>query len=552
MPAGSRFARAAYVMFTVAVLLALLKLGGFSGAGPFFLKMVPATPVAKAAQSVAGDGEVLGDEALDLPDADAPGPVGRLLTIGSRASNLPGMQDSVRTRKPARDDAPVFYRPLSGESKDGGPICGNLGDFPKSSRVVFPLPEDYFDSYEDTWGAARPQGGHEGADLMSSTGTPEFAITDGTVVAVKGANENGWNRLGGYTVMLEAAYDAGPIEEGDLFYYAHMEEESALKVGTKVRAGQQIGVVGDTGEGREATRGKFPPHLHFGWYDTGSADSRTDLESGAMNPYPLLLWLEEYGGSITGGMDASYCEASREEPAPNSSGTTPDLDTGDRNDARPSPVVEQNRDGQNPPEPKRKNRTEEKSERMNEKSKETGATGEKTKASPAGSSAKEDGAGDERGERSTPGAVPPAPHGDRTSGPSTDAVTESGPSQAEIRAKTLPLPKVPSPQDPASRRSYVLALKDMLRKAEKNERDGRDAGAPDKKKQTDKVKQKNPKKSPEPPERKEPRKARSVREATDQKLRPVAKEAPAPKKDREKSPDATEPKGRKLSESGSR
>jgi murein DD-endopeptidase MepM/ murein hydrolase activator NlpD len=221
--AGSRFARAVYVMFAVAVLLALLKLGGFLGTRPFFLKMVPTTPVAKAAQPVAGDGEVLGDEALDLPDADALGTVGRLLTIGSKVSNLPGRQDSVRTRKPTRDEAPVFYRPSSGESEDGGPVCGNLGDFPKSSRVVFPLPEDHFDSYEDTWGAARPQGGHEGTDLMSPTGTPEFAITDGTIVPVKGANENGWNRLGGYTVMLEAASDAGPIEEGDLFYYAHME-----------------------------------------------------------------------------------------------------------------------------------------------------------------------------------------------------------------------------------------------------------------------------------------------------------------------------------------
>ena len=109
-------------------------------------------------------------------------------------------------------------------------------------------------------------------------------------------------------MMPKAAYDAGPIEAGDLFYYAHMEEESALKIGTKVWAGQQIGVVGDTGEGREATRGKFPPHLHLGWYDVGSAGSagsRTNLESGTMNPYPLLLWLEEYGGSITGGMDIS-------------------------------------------------------------------------------------------------------------------------------------------------------------------------------------------------------------------------------------------------------
>ncbi len=546
MPARLKLARVAYVTFAVAVLLALLKLGGSSGAKPFFLKMVPATPVAKAAQTAVGDGEALGNEALDLPDADARGTVGRSSIIGSKVSNLPGRQDSARTRKPARDESPVFYRPSSGEDADGEPVCGNLGDFPESSRVFFPLPEDYFDSYEDTWGAARPQGGHEGTDLMSPTGTPEVAITDGTIVPVKGANENGWNRLGGYTVMLEAAYDAGPIEVGDLFYYAHMEEESGLKVGTKVRAGQQIGVVGDTGEGREATRGKFPPHLHFGWYEAGSASSRTNLESGAMNPYPLLLWLEEYGGSITGGMDVSYCEASPEEPAPNSSGTTPDLDTGDRNDARPSPIVEQNRDGQNPPEHERKNRTEEEGEGTDEKSKETGATGDTTKASPADSPAKEGGAGDERGERTTPGTVASVPYGDRTPNPSTDRATKSEPSQAEIRGKIRALVKDPLPTDPASRRSYVSALMNMLHKAEKNERNGRDAGVPDKKKQ------KKPKKRVEPPERKELRKARTVGEATIQNLRPVVGDGPASKKDREESPDATGPKGRELSESGSR
>jgi collagen type III alpha len=530
-------------MFAVAVLLALLKLGGSSGVKPFFLKMVPATPVAKAAQTATGDWKAPTDETLDLPDADARGIVGRSSILGSKVSNLPSRQDSARTRKPARDESPVFYRPSSGEGADVEPVCGNLGDFPESSRVVFPLPGGYFDSYEDTWGAARPQGGHEGTDLMSPTGTPEVAITDGTIVPVKGANENGWNRLGGYTVMLEAAYDAGPIEAGDLFYYAHMEEESALKVGTKVRAGQQIGIVGDTGEGREATRGKFPPHLHFGWYDAGSADSRTNLESGAMNPYPLLLWLEEYGGSITGGMDVSYCEAPPEEPAPNAFGTTPDLDTGDRDDARPSPIVEQNRDGQNPPEHERKNRTEEEGEGTDEKSKETGATGDATKASPAESSAKEDGAGDEVDEGPASDVTAPAPDGASTSGPSTGEVTKSEPSQAEIRSKIRALVKGPSRTDLASRRSDVEGLVYMLHKAEKNERDGRDAGVSDKKKQ---------KKQVEPLERKGFRKARSVGEATTQNPRPVVGDAPATKKDREESPDATGPKGRELFESGLR
>ncbi len=92
----------------------------------------------------------------------------------------------------------------------------------------------------------------------------------------------------------------------------------------------------------------------------------------------------------------------------------------------------------------------------------------------------------------------------------------------------------------------------MLRKAEKkNERDGRDAGAPDRRKAKNE-KQKNPKSSLETSERTEPRKVRPVRQATSQSPRLVVKDALAPKKDREKSLDATEPRGRKPSESGSR
>ena len=92
----------------------------------------------------------------------------------------------------------------------------------------------------------------------------------------------------------------------------------------------------------------------------------------------------------------------------------------------------------------------------------------------------------------------------------------------------------------------------MLRKAKKNEGDGRDASSPDKKKQMDKEKQKNPKKPPEPPKRKEPRKARLISGTTSQAPRPIVEYVPTPKKDRKESPDATETKGRKLSGSGSR
>lgn len=254
-------------------------------------------------------------------------------------------------------DPPVFYRPspatpgsATGNAADGWeqnakPVCGNLAGFPSSSEVLFPLSKAHFGSYEDTWGAPRPQGGHEGTDLMVPTGTTEYAITDGTVVPVAGSNDNGWNSLGGYAVMLEASHSVGPIREGDLFYYAHLQRASDLEIGSQVRAGQVLGYAGDTGQGPEVTSGLFPSHLHFSWYDTSGA--RSALDSGAMNPFPLLGWIEANGGALRGGSDARYCEAPQASipkpsggqdrwPSPKTPGTRPDLHAGS---PEPSPAA---------------------------------------------------------------------------------------------------------------------------------------------------------------------------------------------------------------------
>ncbi|MDQ4106152.1 MAG: M23 family metallopeptidase [Actinomycetota bacterium] len=129
-------------------------------------------------------------------------------------------------------------------------------------------------------GCAAPAGGHEGADLMTPSGVPEYAITDGTVVPVSGSNEKGWNNLGGYAVMIRADHDIGPVKEGDLFYYADMNGRSPLPIGSKVQAGQVVGYSEDTGQGPEGTRGLFPPHLHLGWYDgSGGRSEKADRES---------------------------------------------------------------------------------------------------------------------------------------------------------------------------------------------------------------------------------------------------------------------------------
>ena len=160
--------------------------------------------------------------------------------------------------------------------------------------AVFPLPSHYTDSYANDWGASRTQGKHEGTDIFAPAGTPIRSITGGTVTHAFGSGGDGWNTLGGYTVMIEAAYDIGNIEEGDRLYYAHMNGPTALEPGETVVPGQKIGEVGDTGDGPPGTRGKFDPHLHLGWYagwDLPEKNRATE-SSGAMNPYPLLRRLE--------------------------------------------------------------------------------------------------------------------------------------------------------------------------------------------------------------------------------------------------------------------
>lgn len=162
------------------------------------------------------------------------------------------------------------------------------------SVMVFPLPERYAGSYDDDWGAARVQGRHEGTDVFAPEGTPIRSISDGTASRAWGSSGDGWNNLGGYTVMIEASRDVGPIERGDRLYYAHMNAPTPLEPGERVEAGQKIGEVGDTGQGPPGTRGEFEPHLHLGWYVGWSffeAD-RAEAASGAMNPYPLLRWIE--------------------------------------------------------------------------------------------------------------------------------------------------------------------------------------------------------------------------------------------------------------------
>ncbi|WP_185956337.1 M23 family metallopeptidase [Melghirimyces algeriensis] len=149
--------------------------------------------------------------------------------------------------------------------------------------ATFPFSSNANVSYGDTWGASRSYGGdrtHEGTDIMAEKGTPIRSVSDGRVVS------KGWNELGGWRLtVLDTDHPQISV------YYAHLSKyKEGIDVGSKVKKGEVIGYVGDSGYGPEGTTGKFDPHLHLGIY---VRESMLSFQREAINPYPLLKAWEE-------------------------------------------------------------------------------------------------------------------------------------------------------------------------------------------------------------------------------------------------------------------
>lgn len=114
-------------------------------------------------------------------------------------------------------------------------------------------------SFSDTWGAPRSGGrSHEGVDMMAAYGTPQIAIVSGTITYA------GYSELGGNVQYLSG-------DDGNLYVYVHQAENQVTS--GHVEAGQQISIVGDTGNAAGI------PHLHFEFHPGGG---------GPVNPTPLV------------------------------------------------------------------------------------------------------------------------------------------------------------------------------------------------------------------------------------------------------------------------
>lgn len=134
------------------------------------------------------------------------------------------------------------------------------------SLDVFPVQGQCW--FGDTFQA--PRGGgrtHEGVDIIAAKGNLLYAVVSGTVSKMYYDYPGALSGNG-----LRIAQD-----NGTYFTYLHLDSfAEGIGVGTKVKAGQVIGYVGNTGN--SAT-----PHLHFEIHPNGGA---------AINPYPIVKQID--------------------------------------------------------------------------------------------------------------------------------------------------------------------------------------------------------------------------------------------------------------------
>ena len=132
------------------------------------------------------------------------------------------------------------------------------------------------------FGAGRSGRSHQGQDVFAACGTPLVAARGG-VVRHKASEGRGGN----YVVIDGDGTDVD-------YAYMHLQGPALVDKGDRVRTGQRIGNVGDTGVAQGC-------HLHFetwagpGWYEGGKPIDPLpmlrawDAQSGAGSRYPLTM-----------------------------------------------------------------------------------------------------------------------------------------------------------------------------------------------------------------------------------------------------------------------
>lgn len=134
-----------------------------------------------------------------------------------------------------------------------------------SAPTPLPMPVRGISARQIADTRSAPRGGgrlHKGVDIFAACGTPVQVGSDGLVLWV------GELKLGGKAVFM-----LGPGRY--VHYYAHLSAYGIFRSGDRVKGGDIIGFVENTGNAVTT-----PCHLHYGLYVLGI---------WAVNPYPRLV-----------------------------------------------------------------------------------------------------------------------------------------------------------------------------------------------------------------------------------------------------------------------
>ena len=154
----------------------------------------------------------------------------------------------------------------------------NPSPAPNRKQIVFPVLGTV--EFSNDYGAPRAQGSHQGIDILAPRRALALAAEAGRVRFYAGSSR------GGCMLYLDG-------KSGTQYLYIHLNNDltdgndnrggcklgvafpPGLKTGARVRAGQPIGYVGDSGDANG-----IHPHLHFEMHPNGGR---------AVNPYRSLL-----------------------------------------------------------------------------------------------------------------------------------------------------------------------------------------------------------------------------------------------------------------------
>lgn len=148
--------------------------------------------------------------------------------------------------------------------------------FATPSGLVVPVegvrPSDLVDTFKQARGENRV---HDAIDILAPRGTPVVAAAPGRVARLFTSER------GGLTVYLVGDRPLG-VGQHVVYYYAHLDAYApGLAEGDRLRAGDPVGTVGDTGNAAPGNT-----HLHFAVWTVPDADDFWDGEP--INPYDLL------------------------------------------------------------------------------------------------------------------------------------------------------------------------------------------------------------------------------------------------------------------------